>query len=167
MTKAVILIGHGAKPKDLDKALLKEKHNLKAERLRLDPQNMSKREIEVDRMIRDWPRNSSNDPYYAGLTTLSKELKKQNPHLRIEMAFNESCSPDPWQVIEIFSKENIDEVFILSTMVTPGGNHSEKDLPKLISKAKEKYPNIKFNYIWPYKMDLLAELFTKHLTLNL
>jgi hypothetical protein len=34
-------------------------------------------------------------------------------------------------------------------MLTRGGEHSEKDIPSEIDKAKTKFPNVSIRYLWP------------------
>ena len=41
-------------------------------------------------------------------------------------------------------------------MMTRGGEHSEKDIPEAIERARKKYPKPKFSYVWPFNISKVA-----------
>jgi hypothetical protein len=56
ITEAIILIGHGAVASDTPKALVSELKALEAQRRARGLSEMSAREAELDKLIREWPR---------------------------------------------------------------------------------------------------------------
>jgi sirohydrochlorin cobaltochelatase len=97
-----------------------------------------------------WPRNENNDAYWAGFMKVVKEVEKTNKYSSVHPAFNEMCAPTVDEALNEALKTNPDEILITSIMVTPGGGHSEHDIPKTIEAFKKKNPSIKVVYAWPY-----------------
>ncbi|MFA3781654.1 sirohydrochlorin chelatase [Melioribacteraceae bacterium 4301-Me] len=151
---SVIIVGHGAPAKDFPKLSeyfkIHDTHSLKAELL--------------EKELRNWPRNANNDPYWAGFIEVVNEFKKQNKEFHsVHYAFNEMCGPTVEEALEQAAHDNPDLIIVTSIMFTPGGNHSEIDIPKQIESFKENYPNIKIVYAWPYRISDLVNMLTKQI----
>jgi hypothetical protein len=41
-------------------------------------------------------------------------------------------------------------------MMTQGGEHSEKDIPEAIERAKKKNHDILFSFVWPFNTSKIA-----------
>lgn len=80
------------------------------------------------------------------------------------VGFNEFCAPDLEQAIEKALAYGTGEVVVVSTMMTRGGEHSEKDIPLAIQRVKKKHPESRIAYAWPFEIDEVARFFADHLT---
>ena len=61
------------------------------------------------------------------------------------------------------AKENIVDVILITTMITPGGSHSEKEIPEEVDALRLKYPTMNFHYAWPYDLDIFSNLLADHI----
>ncbi|MEJ5350708.1 MAG: CbiX/SirB N-terminal domain-containing protein [Melioribacteraceae bacterium] len=151
---SVVIVGHGAPAKDFPKLKeyfkLHDTHSIEAELL--------------EKELRDWPRNADNDPYWAGFMEIINDFKKQNKEFySVYYAFNEMCGPTIEEALEQAVHDNPDLIIVTSIMFTPGGNHSEIDIPEKIELFQENYPNIKIIYAWPYKTSDIVNMLTKQI----
>ena len=48
-------------------------------------------------------------------------------------------------------------------MITPGGSHSEREIPEEVEALHLKYPNVNFQYAWPYDLDIFSNLLADHI----
>lgn len=133
MKKAVVLIGHGGVPKDFP------------------PEK-----IGLDHEIRSWPRTPENDPFYFGMRAIAAKLALKLPDTKLVLAFNEFCAPSIEQAVEMLITEGFDEIKLLTTMFTPGGVHSEFEIPKIIKTLQKKHPQACITYPWPFNLDHVA-----------
>ncbi|MEM4417091.1 MAG: hypothetical protein QXD32_03440, partial [Nitrososphaerota archaeon] len=83
----IILVGHGQLPKDLPQDLRHEYLSLKHKR-RKPPEEEAKLES-LERIVLEWPRNDSNDPYAHSLKLLAEELRRMGEYDRVWVAFKE------------------------------------------------------------------------------
>lgn len=145
---SVIVVGHGAPAKDFPKLKeyfkLHDSHTLEAEQLE-------------DELIH-WSRNEKNDEYWAGFIKVVNEFKKTSSFHSVHYAFNEMCAPTVKEALTEAAKGNPDVIVLTSIMVTPGGGHSEKDIPAAIELFMEEHPNIKVVYAWPYDVSDISNL---------
>ena len=97
MRKVIILVGHGQLPRDLSKEIREEYFKLRAKpRKNLDEERLYE---ELERMIRNWPRNNSNDPYWNSLHKLG-DLIRLHGEYDVVVAFNEFCAPHIEEALE-------------------------------------------------------------------
>jgi sirohydrochlorin cobaltochelatase len=122
------------------------------------------REREVELQIRRWPRTQDNDPYHRGTETLAAELRTLLVDTKVVAAYNEFCTPDVDEAVAGLVAQGVGHVDVLSTMVTPGGGHSERDIPAALARCREAFPAVKFEYHWPYDLKLVAQLLAEHLS---
>jgi sirohydrochlorin cobaltochelatase len=147
MTKnAVILIGHGGVPRDFPR------------------EKIGRPEFEDE--IRNWPRTPENDPFCFGMKAIAAKLEPKFPDAKLVLAYNEFCAPSIEQAVEDLAAENFENITFLTTMFTPGGIHSEVEIPEAIEALRIKYPNVRFNYPWPFNLDKIAQFLSEH-TINL
>lgn len=159
---AVILVGHGGVPTDFPKDLLQELKRLESARLAKKSLEMSEREAELDRKIRYWPRTFETDPYKTGLENLAESLSNQIDE-DLVVAYNEFCAPSLEEAIDALAAEGRKSIFILTTMFTPGGSHSEIEIPQIVESKKRQHAGVKIEYLWPYDLDGVAGLLSLHL----
>jgi sirohydrochlorin cobaltochelatase len=119
------------------------------------PPNMQKQYEELDNKMRNWPRTLENDPYFQASHELAEKISKQTDYSVI-VGFNEFCSPSLDDAFEKAGSQNPEKVIIITPMMTRGGEHSEKDIPEAIDRARKKFPRIQFTYIWPFNSTKVA-----------
>ena len=160
--QAVILIGHGGLPSDIPKDIVEDFMRIHKQRVRAGTEITSK-EIELDATIRNWERTSETDPYKAGLETLAQHLAPRLDDYILKTAYNEFCYPSIEQAADELAKEKIVDVILITTMITPGGSHSEKEIPEEVDALRLKYPTMNFHYAWPYDLDIFSNLLADHI----
>jgi sirohydrochlorin cobaltochelatase len=79
------------------------------------------------------------------------------------MPYNEFCFPSIEQAADHLAEENITKVILITTMITPGGSHSEREIPEEVEALRLKYPKMDFQYAWPYDLDLFSNLLSDHI----
>ena len=161
-TKGVVLVGHGGIPTDYPGELVTKLKRLEAQR-RAAGLPMSPEEFELDQKIRRWPRTPASDPYQAGLELLATRLKPLLRGARFSTAYNEFCTPTLSEAIEHHIADGATEITVVSTMFTPGGSHSEYEIPEEIAELRLKYPGVTLTYAWPFDLDKVAEMLCQHL----
>ncbi len=119
---------------------------------------------QLDHDMRHWPRTPENDPYKFSVENIASRLEYKSGH-HVLVAFNEFCAPTVEETIENAIAQGAQRIMILSIMLTPGGGHSEYDIPDSIKAAQRKYPGIEIVYAWPYDVDLIAQTLTTQIKL--
>ena len=157
---AVLLVGHGAVPKDAPRELVTELKQLEKRR-RASGESASPREVELDRALRHWPRTDANDPYRAGLVRAAEALRARIHPTRVEVAFNEFCAPSIPDAVAALAGAGVQRVQVVSVMVTPGGNHSEIDVPRELEAARRRHPSLSIEYVWPVDLGLFADFIVR------
>jgi sirohydrochlorin cobaltochelatase len=160
--KGVILVGHGAAAKDCPRELVTRLKALEAQRQRTG-EGPSQEEIELDTRVRRWPRTPQNDPYKAGLQALADHLRPMLNGLLLEVAYNEFCTPTLEEVVERFIEGDVRQIFVIPSMMTPGGVHSEVEIPAILKRLQVHYPAVQFRYLWPFDLASVARLLSEHL----
>ena len=161
--RAVLLVGHGGTAKDMPRDLVTRQRKLAREREQRGDDRTSAEEATLDRQIREWPRTPDNDPYKAGLESIAARLAPRIDPLRLAVAYNEFCAPSPEAAIDDLVSSGADSVLVVSTMFTPGGGHSEIDLPELVRAACARHPYVDIRYAWPFALDGIAEFLALHI----
>ena len=160
--KGVVLVGHGGIPKDCPQDLVTKLKRLEAQR-RAAKQPPSQEELELDQKIRRWPRTKATDPYQSGLEAVGAVLL---PHLNgvlFAMAYNEFCTPTLEESVEDLVKQGATSITVLTTMFTPGGSHSEVEIPEILDHLRPKYPTVELRYAWPFDLQLIAKTLNEQL----
>ncbi len=154
---AVVLIGHGAPATDCPPQWVGELMGLQW-RGNHGHFDSSKRAEELDAKIRDWPRDADNDPYKTGLEKVAARLKEQLPGIPLMIGYNEFCRPSIHQALEEVVKQGAGRILVIPSMLTPGGVHSEVDIPRALAKVQKAYPQVKVEYLWPFEVSAVAGL---------
>lgn len=155
--RGVVLVGHGGIPKDCPTELVTKLKRLEAQR-RAAKLPMSAEERELDDTIRRWPRTAATDPYQAGLEAVAEQLKPKLDGALFALAFNEFCAPTLEEAVETLIKKGATSITVLTTMFTPGGSHSEVEIPEIIEELKKCYPLVRLHYAWPFDLSVVAKL---------
>lgn len=162
--EAVVLIGHGAAATDTPRPLVAELKRLEGERMARREPEMSPREAELDRQVRQWPRTPENDAYKAGVDLIAAALAPKLPGKTLVVAYNEFCAPSVEDAIERLVRDGFTRVDLISTMYTRGGIHAECEIPGIVLASRKKYPGVVFEYAWPYEPAFIADFLSAQLT---
>jgi sirohydrochlorin cobaltochelatase len=158
--RGVVLVGHGGIAKDCPAELVSKFKRLEAQR-RATGTPPSAEERELDATIRRWPRTDASDPYRAGLEAVGAALR---PLLRSELfalAYNEFCTPTVEESIERLIRDGATHIIVTTTMFTPGGAHSEIEIPEILHSLRSRHPNVAIEYAWPFDPSTIAEVLHK------
>jgi sirohydrochlorin cobaltochelatase len=154
--RGIVLVGHGGVPTDYPPELVTQLKRLEAQR-RSTGRPKSTEEQELDTKIRSWPRTSTTDPYRFGLEAIAAALR---PHLNgalFALAYNEFCAPTLEESVEELIKQGATHITVTTTMFTPGGAHSEVEIPAIIDSLRLRHPGISLCYAWPFDLQLVAK----------
>ena len=155
VVRGVILVGHGGIPKGCPQELVTKLKRLEAQR-RAAKMPPSPEERELDSKIRQWPRTPETDPYRSGLEAVATRLRANLGEGLFAVAYNEFCEPTLEESVEELIKKGATHITVTTTMFTPGGSHSEVEIPEILEQLRRQYPDIVLRYAWPYDMDLIA-----------
>ena len=154
--RGVVLVGHGGIPKDCPQEMVTRLKRLEAQR-RAAMQPPSPEELELDQKIRRWPRTAATDPYQFGLDAVAEALR---PHLNgalFAVAYNEFCGPTLEESVEELIAKGATYITVITTMFTPGGSHSEVEIPEILDHLRPQYPGVELRYAWPFDLQLIAK----------
>ena len=161
--KGVVLVGHGGVPKDYPYELVRKQKQLETQR-EASGGGPSPEELALDKKIRDWPRTPETDPYKAGLESLGAQLGPLLKGTLFKLAYNEFCSPSlEGSIVELISL-GAREITVIPSMLTPGGSHSEREVPQNIEILRSKYPDIKLKYAWPFDLSRVSQMLADQLS---
>ena len=160
--KGIILVGHGGIPKDYPGDLVTKLKRFEAQR-RAAGQPMSAEELELDTKIRTWPRTPETDPYQAGLEALASNMRPLLHGALFAVAYNEFCGPTLQEAVEDLIKQGAKSITVVSTMFTPGGSHSEYEIPEVMKELRHKHPGITLHYAWPYDLSQVSKMLVEHI----
>ena len=154
--KGVVLVGHGGIPKDCPQDLVTKLKRLEAQRraAKLPP---SQEETDLDRTIRRWPRTEATDPYRNGLEAVAAQLRPLLDGILFAVAYNEFCAPTLEEAVEDLIQQGASQITVTTTMFTPGGSHSEVEIPEILAQLRPRHPGIELRYAWPFDLHQIAE----------
>ena len=75
---------------------------------------------------------------------------------RLVVAYNEFCAPSLESAIEDLVVEGFQRLVLTTTMFTPGGSHSELEIPEIVEQARKLHPEVDIRYAWPFDLDRAA-----------
>jgi sirohydrochlorin cobaltochelatase len=153
--RGVILVGHGGIPKGCPQDIVTKLKRLEAQR-RAAKQPPSAEEIELDTKIRQWPRTPETDPYQTGLEAVAAQLKANLGGVLFAVAYNEFCAPTLEESVAQLIQQGATHVTVTTTMFTPGGSHSEVEIPEILDHLRPQYPGVVLRYAWPFDLNLVA-----------
>jgi sirohydrochlorin cobaltochelatase len=119
-------------------------------------------EAELDRRIRRWPRTPVTDPYKAGFECLASGLQSILTEERLVVAYNEFCAPSLEEAVEQLAGEGTTIITVLTSMLTPGGVHSEVEIPSILDRLRCRYPTLELRYAWPFDVNRIARMLADH-----
>ena len=160
----MVLVGHGAPAKDCPPELTARFKALEGQRRRRgDP--ASAEEQALDRKIRDWPRTEESDPYRSGLEKLASALAPLLSDQKLVLAYNEFCAPSLEEAVTALAADGFTEIVVVPSMLTPGGVHSEEEIPETLRSLRARLPSIEITYAWPFDLGRVAAMLARHLSI--
>jgi len=163
VVRGVVLVGHGGVPKDCPQELVTRLKRLEAQR-RAAKTPPTQEELELDAKIRRWPRTPATDPYQPGLEALAAQLRTQLDGVLFAVAFNEFCAPTLEESVEELVKKGATRITVATTMFTPGGSHSEVEIPEILERLRRNCPGVELRYAWPFDLSMVAKMLLDHLS---
>ncbi len=154
----ICLAMHGEPPKDFPEEELAEFFRLHAqvESNRLQDPTLIRRYRDLDTRIRNWPRTAENDPFYAGSQAMAAQLKKTTGY-EVIVGFNEFCGPSLDEALKQAVGRKAAKVMVITAMMTPGGRHSEIEIPAAVRQAQKAHPGAAISYLWPFDLSEVAQ----------
>jgi len=159
--RAVILVGHGAAAKDCPRDLVTRWKSLEGRR-HATGGPPSAEEIELDHRIRSWPRTDTNDPYRRGLLALAEALRPLVAPAALFVAYNEFCAPTIEESASYAIQKGARHIHVIPSMLTPGGVHSEVEIPEGLARIRKDHPHVNVVYAWPYDVHQIAAMLAAH-----
>jgi sirohydrochlorin cobaltochelatase len=164
---AIVLVGHGTPAQDFPSEKVRRLMQLDrqihaAGGEEKAPADLVQQYRTLEQECRKHPRTAENDPYDAAVKVIAQELRQMTGY-PVFVAHNEFCGLDVPEAIDKAVSEGAKRVIVLSMMFTPGGGHSEHDIPEKIEKARQKHPKVEVVYAWPYQHRQLANLLMQQL----
>ncbi len=160
--RAVILVGHGGLPKDCPREIIQQFKQLERER-KTSGKPVTAQERDLEKRIREWPRTAENDPYKAGLEQLAERLEPLLEGADLVLAYNEFCAPTVEDAVADLAMRKVSHITVVPTMLTPGGSHSEIEIPEILDDLRVRHPSLEIRYAWPTDLDLMARMLANHL----
>lgn len=156
-TRGVVLVGHGGIPKDYPRELVTKLRGLEAKR-RATGGLPTAEEVELDTKLRRWPRTPATDPYKAGLESLASQLNASLNGDLFAIGYNEFCAPTVEEAVEELIAAGATTITIVPSMLTPGGSHSEIEIPETLQHLRDRHPGIELCYAWPFDLGQVASM---------
>ena len=153
----MILVGHGGVPTDYPRDLLTKLKSLEARRRSTGGDPLPE-EAALDQQIRRWPRTPANDPYRVGLEALAAHLHPQLDGALFALAYNEFCAPTVSEAVDALIVQGARTITVIPTMLTPGGSHSEVEIPADLEALRSRHPGVTLRYAWPFDLSRIATM---------
>lgn len=154
----IVLAMHGVPPADFPRRELDEFFTLHGRLKHTTTTDVSgyERHAELEIKLRCWPRTEDNDPYQAASFELARELSRVTG-CEVVVGFDEFCVPSMDDALDRAVDSGAERVIVVTPMVTGGGEHSEREIPAAISRARERHPGRRIAYAWPFAAADVAE----------
>jgi sirohydrochlorin cobaltochelatase len=117
---------------------------------------------ELDSEMRRWPRTPENDPFYFGSQEMAQYLSRATGY-EVILGFNEFCAPHLDDALDQAAARKPEKIIIITPMVTPGGGHSEEDIPALVKRAQKRHPDVPIVYAWPFDPSKTAQFLAEQI----
>ena len=79
------------------------------------------------------------------------------------VAYNEFCAPTLEESVEELIKKGATQITVTTTMFTPGGSHSEIEIPEILRHLRTRHPGLELRYAWPFDLGLAASMLVEQI----
>ena len=79
------------------------------------------------------------------------------------VGFNEFCNPTLEKTLDTAVANGAEKIIVITPMMTPGGEHSEIEIPAIIKRAQERSPGVEILYAWPFEIAEVAKFLTSQI----
>ena len=93
--------------------------------------------------------------------TLAAQLRANLGEVLFALAYNEFCAPTLEESVEELIKKGATHITVTTTMFTPGGSHSEVEIPEILDHLRPQHPMVELRYAWPFDLILVANTLTE------
>jgi len=165
MKTVIILAMHGSPPKDFPKGELAEFFRINSQiRQRKNISDIEREQyIFLEDKMRNWSRTAQNDPFHFASQELADLLSKESGY-EVIVGYNEFCSPNLDEALQSAASKNSDKIVVVTSMMTRGGEHSEKDIPAEIEEFRKRCPQIEIVYAWPFDSLHVSRFLAEHIS---
>jgi sirohydrochlorin cobaltochelatase len=80
------------------------------------------------------------------------------------IAYNEFCAPTVEEAVEALIAAGACQIRVVPSMFTPGGSHSELEIPETLAHLRTEHPGVDLRYAWPFDLTQVASMLATHLT---
>ena len=81
----------------------------------------------------------------------------------LAIAYNEFCAPTIVEAAGNLVAKQVTDITVVSTMLTPGGSHSEIEIPEEVEAIRRKFPEVEVHYAWPFDLNKVAVMLWSHI----
>lgn len=162
----IVLAMHGMPPNDFPADEMAELFGLHARLAHAGESEraaLERRHAELENKMQMWPRTAKNDPFYAGSQELAACLSETTGH-QVIIGFNEFCAPNVDKALDDAVAQGAEKVFVVTPMLTQGGEHAEVDIPNAIRRARQRHPLTSVIYAWPFEVMDVAQFLAVQIT---
>lgn len=99
-------------------------------------------------------RTPESDPYRSGLETVKIQLRANLRKGLFTVACNEFYAPTLEESMEELFKKGATHITVATTMFTPGGSHSEIEIPQILHHLRPQLPRVELRYACPFDLIL-------------
>jgi CbiX. len=54
-------------------------------------------------------------------------------------------------------------ITVVPSMLTPGGSHSEIEIPESLDRLRRRFPHVQIRYAWPFDLPAVASMLASQL----
>jgi sirohydrochlorin cobaltochelatase len=165
MKTVIVLVMHGAPPRDFPRPRLREFFALHArlgQAAEAEKQSLLARFAPLENEIRGWPRTPQNDPFHTFSKELALELAAVSGD-EVIVGYNEFCAPDIPLALEQAVELGAGRIVVVTPMMTRGGEHAETEIPALVREFASLHPKIEITYAWPFEKGEIAAFLNQHI----
>ena len=87
---------------------------------------------------------------------MATQLQANLGEVLFAVAYNEFCAPTLEESVEDLIKNGATHITVTTTMLTPGGSHSEVEIPEILDHLRLQHPGVELRYAWPFDLSLVA-----------
>jgi sirohydrochlorin cobaltochelatase len=124
------------------------------------------RHEDLDIKMRNWPRTPQNDPFFAASMALAQNLAEA-AGTPVLVGFNEFCAPTLDEALDEAATSGTERVVVVTPIMTRGGEHSERDIPAAIARARARHAGVTFDYVWPFDATEVARFLAGRIAAHL